>query len=267
MILPFKSGKEVEWIELTVLCTGQPLSKATIMTASEQDEEEVDNWLADLEMRIQWMGPSAPYSVNNGRVTRTKHWNEVPEYLLCAHYSYHGVKDRSNGPKLFERISGLALEKFVSGKHIALGFPSSTGFNDQLTAIATSCYEVRQKDADGKYKDDRVDVVAFKLFEDKRPSNLYVLMQCAAGAHWRQKKEINMGRWTNYLEWYSKNIVVSFSTTDVIDRDEWQHQTSEYGILLDRLRIYRCLYATGQVDDQLRADVLKWCKRHTLAQA
>ncbi|MBK9628325.1 MAG: hypothetical protein IPO56_11660 [Flavobacteriales bacterium] len=105
MLVPYKLGKEVEWIELNMLCTGQPLSKASLITTSGQNEEDVDDWLAELEFRIQAMGPAiAPYRITNGRVVSTKTWADVPEYLLCVHYAYRGAADRTNGTKLFEDI-------------------------------------------------------------------------------------------------------------------------------------------------------------------
>lgn len=269
MSIPFKPGKEVEWIELNMLCYGKPLSKASLITLSgEEKEEEVDEWLTELDHRITAMGSSqAPYRITNGRVVATKSWKDVPEYFLCAHYSYRGAGDATNGTKLFERISGRAMEHFLSGQHIALGFPSSKSFNAQLDEIARVSREPRHLVADGKYKDDRVDVFAYKLFGDNRPANLYILMQCAAGIHWRNKRDINLERWTNYIQWYQKQIILSMATTDVIENDEWNHQASEYGLLFDRLRIYRCLYGSGHVDLGLRKDVLEWCKKHSVVAA
>jgi len=268
MLVPYKLGKEVEWIELNMLCTGRPLSKASLITTSGQSEEDVDDWLAELELRIQAMGSAfAPYRITNGRVVSTKTWADVPEYLLCVHYAYRGAADRTNGTKLFERISGFALERFLAGQHIALGFPTGRTFNAQLDEIARVTWEQRHLRAAGRYKDDGVDVFAFKPFGDNRAANLYILMQCAAGIHWRNKKRINLGRWTNYIQWYHDQIILSMATTDVVDKAEWNHQASEYGLLFDRLRIYRCLYGDGPVETGLRGDVLRWCKSHSVAAA
>lgn len=265
MLVPFKEGKEVEWIELNLLLGGEPISKASLLTASDKFEENIESWLSELEFRIRTMGSAiAPYSIEHGRVKPLKSWLEVPEYLLCAFYSYHGAAKSPIGTRLFERISGAAVQWFISGKHVSLGFPSGVSFNTHLDNIAKSCSEHRMNPAPGAYKDDGVDVFVFKSFDDMRPSNFYVLMQCAAGIHWRNKGSISLNRWCNYINWYRENIVTSLATTDVIPAKEWNHRTSDHGLLMDRLRIYRCLYSSDVVDAKLRKETIAWCKKNVL---
>jgi len=258
-IVAFKSGKEVEWIELNILLNQTSFSKSDILELSSSlDESEVDSILTDLEWRADsYLKPI--YRVENNRVIPSVSWNEVPEYFLCLYYSYYGANDNSGGTKLFEMISANALQNFIGGDACLLGFPAGTGLNDALDQISNICFEQRNMPADGTYNDDGVDVVGYKLFGDHRSSNLYILLQCAAGKHWTSKKQICINRWTNYLVWYSDNIITSISTVEYVQQKDWSKRTSTYGMLIDRLRIHNFLYQK-EVDSDLRALVTAWCQ-------
>ena len=140
---------------------------------------------------------------------------------MCLYYSFNGANDFSGGTALFERISGEALKNFINGEIFTLGFPLAVGFNKSLDEISKLCYEERGKKADSSYKDDGVDVVGYKSFNDNRSSNIYVLLQCAAGKHWTAKKPIIMNRWDKYILWYRENIIQSISTVDFVEQKKW----------------------------------------------
>ena len=257
--ISFKSGKEIEWLELNLLLSNRPFNKSQIRSlADDIDEQIVDSWLSDLELRLQLYNKPI-YSINNNRITPNYSWKDIPEYFLCIYYSFYGANDYSSGgANLFERISAHALKNFINGEVYTLGFPAAKGFNDNLDEIALLCNETRFLKADSGYKDDGVDVVGYKLFADGRSSNLYVLLQCAAGKHWTSKKAIVMNRWIKYLDWYSDNIIQSISTVEYVEQKIWNKNSSTFGMLLDRLRIFNFLYEKN-VDSTLRKDVLEWC--------
>ena len=85
-------------------------------------------------------------------------------------------------------------------------------------------------------------MVGYKLLNDNRCANLYVLLQCAAGKNWKTKKSINLKRWTNYIKWYCDNIILSMSTVDYVKQKDWDKRASDYGMLIDTLRIYNLLW-------------------------
>ena len=114
--------------------------------------------------------------------------------------------------------------------------------------------------ANTSYKDDGVDVVGYKLFEDSRGANLYVLLQCAAGTHWTSKKQISLNRWTNYIVWYPENIIQSISTVEYVSQKDWDKRTSTYGMLIDRIRIFNFLYKET-IEASLRDEVKEWCRQ------
>jgi len=253
----FKPGKEMEWLELNLLFSNRPLSKALLIELSGENEEAVDGWLTKLEWRAK-LYITPPYQVMENRIIPVRSWRDIPEYLLCVYYSFHGAGDATDGTKLFEDISAMALKNFINGDVYALGFPSGKGLNVFLDEIAALCYEERMIRANGSYKDDGVDVVGLKNFGDQRSASLYVLLQCAAGQNWTQKKKIELNRWTNYVRWYPENIILSISTVDYVEHKDWDKHSSSFGMLMDRLRIYNSLYLSD-VRADLRTNLLTWC--------
>jgi len=257
--IDFKAGKEIEWLELNSLLSNQPMSKSLIYRLSgNENESEVDGWLNEISNRIELYN-DPPYEIDNNRIIPKKSWEEIPEYFLCLYYSFSGANDYSGGTKLFEKISAETLKNFMNGSVYTLGFPANKGLNDYLDEISIICHEDRLLRAEGSYKDDGVDVVGYKLFEDKRPGNLYILLQCAAGKHWKQKKQIVLNRWTKYIDWFQESIIQSISTVDYVDEKNWRKNSSTFGMLIDRVRIFNYLYK-HDVDVDLRAEALEWCK-------
>ena len=257
--LEFKKGREIEWLELNILRTGEGLSKSLISTLADGvSEEEIDSWIREFEYRgTLYKNPY--YKVEHNKITPLYIWSDIPEYYLCVYYSYYGAKDATIGTKLFEKVSALSLKNFIGGDVYSLGFPESKGLNEYLDEFINYCFEKRGISANGDYKDDGVDVIGFKLFEDKRSANIYVLQQCAAGIHWRTKKKIELNRWTNYILWYPECIISSIATVDFVSQREWEKQNSSFGMLIDRVRIYNTLYKTN-VEDNLRNEVLAWAE-------
>lgn len=253
----FKAGREIEWLELNLLKNKTSLSKSTICSLSGEDETIVDEWISILESRIN-LYKQPIYSILNNRITPNYSWDEIPEYFLCLYYSFNGANDYSGGTGLFEKISAQALKNFLNGEVFILGFPAGKSFNEYLDDIGSLCFEDRILPAHYSYKDDGVDVVGYKSFNDKRSSNLYVLLQCAAGKHWTAKKAIVMNRWLKYFKWYSDNLIQSISTVDFVENEKWEKHSSTFGMLIDRLRIYNFLYEKN-VDPSLRLEVINWC--------
>lgn len=258
--LEFKKGREIEWLELNVLRTGEGMSKSLISSMAEGvSEEEIDSWIRELEHRRS-MYSNPYYEVKNNKINPLLIWSDIPEYYLCVHYSYFGASDNTNGTKLFENITAQALKNFIDGDVYSLGFPEGKGLNAYLDEFVKYCYEKRGINANGDYKDDGIDVIGFKLFNDNRSANLYILLQCAAGINWRTKKKIELNRWTNYILWYPECIISSIATVDFVSQRDWEKQNSSFGMLIDRVRIYNTLYKVN-VDKNLRNDTLAWAEQ------
>ena len=155
----FKKGREIEWLELNLLRSGEPISKSLIMGLAdgyfeeEEIEKEVDGWIRELGFRNSLYSNSF-YEVSRNKIIPLKSWDEIPEYYLCVYYSYFGAKDASIGTKLFEKISALALKNFIGGDVYTLGFPEGKGLNQYLDEFISYCFEIRGRMANGHYKDE-----------------------------------------------------------------------------------------------------------------
>lgn len=263
---PFTEGKEIEWIELNLLKNSQPISKSTIISLIPQPDDDddlsevmeslIDSWFSELIDR-NYNLPTSFYELKGNTIYPNYSWMEYPEYFLCLYFSYAGASHDPNGTKLFERISANTIKNFIGGEIFTFGFPSNKNLNDFLNDVVPVCYEERGVRANNDYKDDGVDVLCYKTFDDNKSSNLYVLLQCAAGNNWKSKRPIHIGRWTTYLLWSSNNILTSISTTDYVSTRQWSKSASDFGILLDRNRILS--WYIKSIDIILRREVIIWC--------
>lgn len=254
---PYIEGLEIEWLELNLLKTGRSMSKSTVMSLlTDPDENQVDSWFTELMDRN--FDLSTPYYTQTGNTIKPEFgWSDVPEYFLCLYFSYAGAYNDHVGTRLFERISGIAMKNFIGGEIFSLGFPSGKNLNQELDELAPLCYEDRGRPAHPDYKDDGVDIICYKNFGDNKSSNLYVLLQCAAGINWKSKNMINMDNWVQYIFWVSKNIVTSLSTTEYVKDRQWEKSSSRYGLLMDRNRVLN--WYNKSIDASLRKEVQVWC--------
>jgi len=255
--LPYVQGREIEWLELNLLKSNLPLSKSTVLSMlPDPDEDSVDSWFSELIERGYEL--STPYySLIGNTLSPIYSWEVVPEYFLCLYFSYNGAANDKIGTKLFERISGIALQNFIGGGISTFGFPSDKNLNEFLDYIAPLCFEKRGIQANADYKDDGVDVLCYKNFGDERSGNMYVLLQCAAGINWAGKKPISLTRWLRYIYWASTNVITSLSTTDYVNKRAWEKRTDDFGLLIDRCRVIN--WYSKIVDGALRQEVIDWC--------
>ena len=252
-------GREVEWLELNLLSTGNRLSKSTFVSLGNiENESELDGWLTELERRNTFF-KNPIYEFEGNLVRPLYKWHEIPEYFLCVFFAYFGASNNSYGTKLFEKISAHALRNFLDCEIYVLGFPEGKNLNEYLDEISENVHEDRGTQAHPDYKDDGVDVIGYKIFGDNRSGNMYVLLQCAAGVNWTTKHSIPVQRWTKYIDWYDSTIILSISTTEFVTTRDWFKRVSTYGIVFDRSRIYNYLYSKD-VDVELKTDTTTWCQ-------
>ncbi|RZK58475.1 MAG: hypothetical protein EOO87_00145, partial [Pedobacter sp.] len=102
-------------------------------------------------------------------------------------------------------------------------------------------------------KDRSLDIIARKPWDDLRPSQIVLLIQCAAGNNWKQKlNDLNLTAWTKYIHFAA--MPIKGFTVPVIISDETALQEHSYdaGIIIDRARLYRNTYGFDLVDPDLR---------------
>lgn len=260
-----------DWIELNVVYSVSPMSRTKLIAILEDNgyeddqdyngEELFDSILQELQFRADLYGAKTPYRIQNNIIEPLADWKSLPEYVMCLLFSYLGAENVHSGTKLFERLSNEALRSYLGGNTLTLGFPNAEALTVQLDKTAASLCEQRgNRNPAPEDKDRGVDVIGWKPFSDNRNSQIIVLMQCAAGRNWKLKKQIPLPVWSQFIHWNYTTTIPCLSITEVVEGNAWQKRVDEYGIILDRPRIFKHIYADSfAVDAGLRQEILDWC--------
>jgi hypothetical protein len=259
-------GRIADWIELQALYTGKQISKNKILSIIENDtgdadENKIDSAIQELIRRLSLYGVVKPYSIKNNIVTPIFKWDRYPELALCLYFSAYGAADADNGTKLFESLTRNCLSHFLKSDSIIFGFPAGISFKSQIDSLAVACNEGRGDNPTPFDKDRGADVVLWKTFGDNRNSQIYLLVQCAAGGKWREKKPIPLASWRRYIHWHPLTTIPAIAITQIVDSEKWTNAVDDYGVVIDRARLFSIINSSGyRVDNSLRADILQWCK-------
>jgi hypothetical protein len=262
------ASKIADWIELYVLYEERAISKNRIVSiieshSGEVDEAKVDGAIQELVRRLSLYGDTKPYSINKNIITPKFNWRKYPELTLCLLFSTHGAANAKNGTKLFEQLTKSCIDYFLSCKSINFGFPAGVSFKNQLNSLAASCNEERRDNPSPADKDRGIDIVAWKTFNDSRNSNIYLLLQCAAGANWSDKSVLPyVASWRRYINWNSSTTVPAISITQIIETDDWTNAVDQLGFIIDRARLFRTITTKGyKTNPKLKKEITDWCKR------
>ncbi|MCK5564164.1 MAG: hypothetical protein KAJ07_02870 [Planctomycetes bacterium] len=259
-------NRVADWLELYVICESEALSKSEIAShvstgGRDLDESEIDSILSELEFRGKLYGSFSPFEIKNNRIEPKVAWKEYPEYTMCLVYSSQGVKDVTDGgTKLFERLSSEALKSYLNGKSIVMGFPNSLNLKEQIIELSQKSNEyLGEREPLSTDNDRGVDVIGWKPFGDMRNNQLIVLLQCAAGTHWRTKKQIPLKSWIEFIRW-GLTPVPGIAIPQIASLNNWNNIVDEYNFVFDRARITRCLDKFVFEDAGLSKEITAWCE-------
>lgn len=260
-------SKIADWIELYVLSERKPISKSKIISvienhSGEADEIKIDSAIQELIRRLLLYGNVKPYSIKNNIVTPNFNWKKYPELTLCLLFSTHGAIKAHKGSKLFEQLTKSCVDFFLGSDSMNFGFPSGISFKSQLDKLATKCNEERRDNPKSTDKDRGVDIVAWSTFDDSRNSNIYILLQCAAGGNWKDKSVMPyMASWRRYISWNTSTTIPAISITQIIESDDWTNAVDQLGFIIDRARLFRTITSTGyKTNVQLKKQITDWCQ-------
>ena len=255
-----------DWVELSLLFEKEFISKSFIeneltRNSITMNEQVIDDIFTELEKRLEFYGLPVPYILENEIIKRKIEWNKRPDLAMCIFLNYFGAANESKATKLFERISNEAVKTYIDGESYLMGFPNDEGLKENIKEVAKksneklgNISELRPTD-----KDREVDIIAWKSFEDKRPGQIVLLVQCASGKHWQNKKSIP-NQWNDYILWASKyltGLTISEIITDI--NILFRHSRDQYGIIFDRARLYR-LISQKELNNELNEKIVEWCK-------
>ncbi|RJQ14142.1 MAG: hypothetical protein C4560_12790 [Nitrospiraceae bacterium] len=261
-----------DWLEIHLSIFAASISKAELSSYLEglSGDESTEAFLSSvwnelLSRQSQYMRP--PFIVSERRIIKNTAVTYGVEYLTCLILSLYGVNDhdisgrRMRSAKLFERLSGFALQEYLGGRFFLFGWPALDGTEPAIQAriqqVSTELNERFVEAPAATYKDRGVDIIAWKPFAEGRSCQCVILAQCAAGKDWRNKTTtLPMDAWTKYIHWAS-NPIKAFFVPCVIPDNLWLEASWEAGILFDRIRIMNLLNG-GIPDEQLNQDLLTW---------
>lgn len=271
-----------DWAELACLINDQDsLAKAEIEDALDAaqvtgpEELTSDIW-QQIEIRHRLVSDSHPVEVQTARLERKRNWESAYTYtfqlLISSHSLYTSTKIRgvqwSKVAKLFERFATEAIEGYLPGRAINIGFPRGgevpKGFRNCLDYLCKKTGELRGQIQSYNLptKDDKVDIVAWLPFSDLRAGQVMIFAQCAAGSDWKSKAgEISLDLWKDYMNWVAAPIIAIAFPFVCIDPNEWGHVSKQSGgFLLDRLRLSSIYRERKGISSDLKKEIKYWCK-------
>lgn len=260
-----------DWIELYVIFSGASISKSKALSILQKelqiDEQDIDSVIQELKRRLSLYGGTQPFRIEKNNIIAKFNWKKYPYFALCLYYSTYGVGvvkkgcTRDMGTKLFEDITKECLEKSLQSPGFLFGFPSPVSFKVQLDEFAKHIKEKRLEDPNPHDKDRDVDLILCKTFDDIRNNCMLFFVQCAAGKNWDEKKPVAIESYRRFLSFNDrKTTISSLATTQVVDVNDWQNACDDYGIILDRARLYRVFSQKTIISKKLNDDIVNWCK-------
>lgn len=258
---PKRAENVADWVELYVAYNTEELSKSALSTyiaessGADPSDDFVDDVWAELEMRESLYGNPPPFKIQGGVVIPNIDWHSCPEYMACLIFSLEGNSyEPLKSGTLFERIIREAINNYFGGQSLVTGFPALM----PVSELANKLCEKHQGDPPWYSKDNKLDVISWKPFQDSRSSQAILLIQCAAGHDWTRKHPANVRKWSSYIV-FSCQPIHGFAIPVLIsDRERWHDTSMDLGLLIDRARIYRNIIVDG-MSSELKGDLSSWC--------
>lgn len=255
-----------DWVEILALISPDENSskgdlESALRTASVLEargdaaiEEKCLQVFNELEERAKSADTAYPFDIEGGTITVKQDRNQFVAYIFCLLLSYFKWKSQRhrevgvNPWLLFENLSSIAAKNYVAGKVITFG--TSRGESNKAAKAFRTIVDLLSHDLGegGGFrdqpikgvKDDKVDLVAWRDFNDEWPSKLVLFGQCAAGTGWLEKDR-ELAPQAFWDQWMSVGKVSehlrSFYMPQRIHKNMWNKRARRTGLLFDRCRI------------------------------
>ncbi len=258
--------KLADWLEIYALISADgnssrgDLEKA-LRTASvfeskgrEEIEEVCLQVFSELEQRVLAAAEAYPFLIEGAVLNCKPNRDEFIGYTFCLFLSYFRWSTERNDEitinpwLLFEELSRIAAVEYINGEGISFGTSRGAG------TAATSAFKSAIKDlcrrvGEGtdfkeqpvlQRQDDKVDLIVWKDFNDRRTSKLVMFGQCAAGDNWIGKvTELRPDAF--WRQWMVDSNVSphlrSFYIPHRVEPKQWDFYARKADILFDRCRV------------------------------
>ena len=261
--------KLADWLELMALQSPDENSskgdlESALTTASLMSKEGIETKVlsvfAELQSRSRASGPAYPFAINGAVLQFRGDRTEYSSYLFCLALSYFGWSTKRHWEinvdpwLLFEELCAIAAAQFIGGRVHRFGTSRIRTTNTSVfkAAIDQLCIDlgegVKFKPQPPRWKkDDKVDLVAWKEFKDKKTSKLIMFGQCAAGDNFKDKLS-DLDPVAFWKKWMSGSSVSphlkSFYIPHRVHELDWDNMAIDCGIIFDRCRV--CNWAFQQ---------------------
>jgi len=269
---PDSTSSVADWVELRISITGNRVSKATAASAIEgaRGEEPPEAFLSSVwrELNHRQQLYLRPYFNVEDRIVEPQFETQPPpEYLACLLLSLFGVPGNTQlSAKLFEKLTCEAMGRYLSGHAIVFGWPSGVDDNAEdekesvikrkIKKLADELNERFCEAPAARFKDRGIDVIGWIPFSDRRPGQVVILLQCAAGHDWKNKLAVPLDAWLQYIHW-ARDPLKAYAVPCVVDERDWHEMSRDKGILFDRVRILNLL-SDGIRDEALSEQLISW---------
>jgi hypothetical protein len=245
-----------DWLELMALTTPDgdasagDLERPLRRLGNQAPELLIARVFTEIDRRSIATGDAYPFTRGAGAISRRGPVADYVPYVFCLLLSYFKWKAKANVAHnpwlLFEELAHVAAGEYLNATGTCLLFGTSARKKKQnfRTAVSELCTRLREgngfREQKTSAKDDKLDVVVWKEFPDRAPSQLVMFGQCAAGDDWPKKvTELQpvafSEQWLNVA--LMSPVVRSFYVPHRIGAEQWEYYARRAGVLFDRCRI------------------------------
>ncbi len=224
------------------------------------EEEEipldVEDAFREIERRIEASNGGYPFDFNpNGTVLSLAQGIDdvrhlAYKYLLLStrlDMNKNKIHADIDGTELLEGLAAVTARQYLGARAESMIFGTSEDSPDFPAKIDTLCH--RLKEGGGfiargasarRKKDDKLDVVAWTPFADRREAKLIAFGQCKTGTTWRSRvAQLQPDAFCS--KWFQSQLVVNpvrmFFISEALSTVNWRNESVDAGLLFDRCRI------------------------------
>jgi hypothetical protein len=190
-------------------------------------------------------------------------------YLLFStrlNMNTHKNHDAIDGTKILERLSAVVAQSYFGERSQSLVFGTAVqgGFelkvNDLCRRIGEGKQFINRDSKSAIQQDDKLDVVVWLDFQDKRWSKVIGFGQCKTGTTFDDQATIELQPDDFCAKWFLDTPVVTpikmFFCSQYYPLDDYS-KARNAGLVFDRMRMMDCL--PKQIDEELYMQIVSWC--------
>jgi len=233
--------------------------------------------ITEIEERVRATSGAYPFELRHSRVLQARdELKDYTAYIFCLLLSYFGWEQVRGAPinprLLFENLSCVAAKQYFHGEVCQFG----TSRDDEISTFSDAVNQLCKRLGEGggirpthtlHKKDDHVDLVVWRHFEDGRENKLVFFGQCASGENWKAKlNELQPDAFWEHWMIESKrsplgrSFFIPHRISDQDNGEGWKYYASyARGILFDRCRVaYWAWIGNDEVLSESR--YFEWCE-------